>query len=441
MQNDPVETKLSAARTKLILDKPFLGALVLRLPMLDADPEWCHTVATDARGFYYNYDYINGLSLAQTQFALAHEAMHCALSHFARRQHRDKARWDLACDLAINPLLIAEGLTPVPEAIFLSEFEGMTAEEIYPCLDENEELKPHDDHVYDSDKSEGGQRGSGNRTDEARNKGAGGGPGADDNDGGKGEQPPDERESPSEGQGIEDPDDGPGEQPPEIGGEGGKADQPPPLTPEEAEQLSIQWKQRMAGAAQQAMQAGKMSQLMQRIIDHLLQPDLPWRNLLARYLNSTARDDFNYARPSRRDGDAIFPSLRSHALDVVVALDTSGSISDTEMQEFVSEVNAIKGAARATVTLHACDSRLVEGGPWRYEPWEEFSVPPKIGGGGTTDFRPLFEWIEREGLRPDLVIYFTDAAGQFPEREPAVPVLWLVKGKAKVPWGTRIQLN
>ncbi len=117
MSQEAIETKLAAARTRLILDKPFLGALVLRLPMKPAKPEWCPTTATDARTFYYNPDYIDALSLAQTQFMLAHEALHCALSHFARRQHRIKHRWDLACDFAINPLLLEDGLVPPPNAM------------------------------------------------------------------------------------------------------------------------------------------------------------------------------------------------------------------------------------------------------------------------------------------------------------------------------------
>jgi predicted metal-dependent peptidase len=63
---------------------------------------------------------------------LAHEALHCALSHFARRQHRVKQRWDVACDFAINPLLVKDGLKPPPGALVLDVYEGMTAEEI--CL-------------------------------------------------------------------------------------------------------------------------------------------------------------------------------------------------------------------------------------------------------------------------------------------------------------------
>ena len=78
MDLDAIETKLTAARAKLILDKPFLGALVLRLPLAAADANWCATTATDARKLYYNPAFIDSLSMAQTQFMLAHEALHCA---------------------------------------------------------------------------------------------------------------------------------------------------------------------------------------------------------------------------------------------------------------------------------------------------------------------------------------------------------------------------
>ena len=148
---DDIENKLVAARTWLIIDKPFLGALVLRLPLVEADPRWCHTTATDARSFYYNRDYIKALSFEQTKFILAHEALHCALSHFARREHRHKHRWDLACDFAVNPLLMADGLTPAPDALILAAYKDMTAEEIYPCIQENADEEPMDQHLYDQD--------------------------------------------------------------------------------------------------------------------------------------------------------------------------------------------------------------------------------------------------------------------------------------------------
>jgi predicted metal-dependent peptidase len=76
-----------------------------------------------------------------------------------------------------------------------------------------------------------------------------------------------------------------------------------------------------------------------------------------------------------------------------------------------------------------------------FEPWEEFRLPRTFAGGGGTDFAPVFEWVERENLRPDALVYFTDADAEFPEHAPPYPAIWLVKGKKPVPWGKRIQLN
>ena len=433
-----IEKKLATARTRLILEKPFLGALVLRLPMVEGSADWCQSTFSNGKKLYYNRDYINALDAEQTQFALAHEALHCALSHFARRQHRIKHRWDMACDLAINPMLINDGLKPPVDALYLREYEDMTAEEIYPCLEDNEndkereleqQINPDDDQKNDDDR--------------------------EDNEGGTGEEEKQnegkqqKQKSDSAGQGQEeggsreetsdtDAGDGKGKRPPDEQGEG----EPDPLTPQEIETLSTQWQQRMASAAQQAIQAGKLGGSMARMVDHLLQPKLPWRMLLARYMNMVARDDYTYSRPSSRRGDpAVYPSLRSTQAEVTVALDISGSISDKEIGEFMSEIDAIKSQLRARVTLLACDSTLAEGAPWYYEPWEEFVMPKKFHGGGGTSFVPVIEWAEQQDHAPDLIVYFTDAQGQFPDKEPTFPVLWLVKGKTPVPWGQRIQLN
>lgn len=412
---DSVEQKLAAARTRLILDKPFLGALVLRLPLVQADPAWCPTTATDARKLYFSRDYIDALSLSQAQFVLAHEALHCALAHFRRREHRDKYRWDVACDHAVNPLLLADGLEPPPGTLYEPKFEGMTAEEIYPCIRSTDAEEPMDRHVYDApaDHSPPPDAPPSDSSQGADNDGG-------DNDADGGGQSGDAAQAPS----------------------GGDAPQPPPLSAQEREALAVQWQQRLAGAAQQAMQAGKLGGAMARLVDHLLQPQLPWRMLLARYITASARDDYSYSRPSsRRSGDAIMPSLRSGQVEMVVAVDTSGSIRDEEMAQFLGEVNAIKGQVRARVALLPCDAALAPGAPWTFEPWESAEIPKALGGGGGTDFRPVFEWVERSGRHPDLLVYFTDAEGTFPKSPPSYPTIWLVKGRKPVPWGQRIQLN
>jgi predicted metal-dependent peptidase len=351
---------------------------------------------------------------------LAHEALHCALSHFARRQHRVIHKWDLACDYAINPLLIDDGLKPPPNALVMPMYKGMTAEEIYPLIDDNDDSETLDKHAYDRDNQSRGSNSSLNEQDLEREQQERRQPQPDQGDPQQGRQG---------GEGSAEPQ------------EGGGAGEPEPLTPDEQDTLSVQWQQRMAGAAQQAMQAGKLGGELKRLIDHLLQPQLPWRMLLARYMTAISRDDYSYSRPSRREGDFVLPSLRSHQMDVVVAIDTSGSIKDSEMEEFIDEVDALKGQIRARVTLLPCDAALCEGAPFRFEPWEEFSRPRDLKGGGGTSFVPVFQWVGKEGIQPDLLVYFTDADGEFPKEEPPYPVVWLVKGRSQVPWGQRIQLN
>ena len=398
--------KLAAARTRLILDQPFLGALVLRLPLVEADPGWCRTSATDMRSLYYNPRWIEGLSAAQVQFALAHEALHCALGHFVRRGHRVRQRWDLACDFAINPVLVEQGLRPPPEALVLNLYAGMAAEEIYPCIDDSLDQETLDQHLYDSEGGEGGQGGS------EQPRQTSGGSGAMEGSGARAPNSPTAKESP-----------------------------PASLGSAEREQLAQQWQRHLAAAAQRAQESGKLGGGLARLVGQMLQPALPWRSLLAQYMSRIARHDYSYARPSRREGDMIFPSLRSTQAELCVALDVSGSVGSTELAQFVSEVDALRGALPAHVTLFACDAQLAPESPWLYEPWQPLTLPSALLGGGGTAFAPVFEWVAREGRTPDALIYFTDACGEFPAEPPDYPVLWLVKGKAPVPWGRRIQLN
>ncbi len=415
-----IEDKISAARTRLILDKPFLGALVLRLPIEEADPSWCRTVGTDARKFFYNRDYISALRADEMQFVMAHEALHCALLHFSRRQNRVKNRWDLACDYAINPILLADGLIPPPEVMVMQEFEGMTAEEIYPCID-NQEGETFDQHLYDG--NEQGTEGESGKQQESELK---------------------QNQQPHHGEGDAQAQNSQIRQQPQNANADNNTEvsQPPPLTEQEKQQLSVQWQQRLAGAAQQAKQAGKLGEEMARLVDLLLQPQLPWQMLLSRFVSQKAREDYSYTRPSSRRGDpAVFPSLRSNELNVAVALDISGSVSDKEISEFISEVNAIKGYLRARILLLLCDAQLAEDEPQIFEYWEDFSIPRQITGGGGTDFRPVFDCLNQQDTQPDILLYFTDAKGKFPSREPTWPTLWLVKGSTPIPFGQRIQLN
>lgn len=414
------EDRLAVARTRLILDQPFLGALVLRLP-LKAAGAWCRTTATDARAIHYNPRWIESLSTAQVQFALAHEALHCALGHFARRGHRVQRRWDLACDFAINPLLAEQGLTPPPDAVVLDLYRGMAAEEIYPCLDDSLDNETLDDHVWDEDAGEGGAGGTnGNRDSDSQGHGGGSREQEDENAGGQQRRP---GRAGSAGDG-----DGP----------------PPPLTAREKDRLQQQWQRHLAAAAQRAREAGKLKGLAARLAEAALAPQVSWRALMAQHLSQIARDDYSWLRPSRRESASdgpLMPSLHSRQGDIAVAIDTSGSIDDAALADFLAELNAIKGTQPVRITLFACDAQLAPEAPWVVEPWDELRLLQSLGGGGGTAFTPVFDWLRDAGQQPDVLIYFTDGEGEFPPGPPSYPVLWLVKGPAPVPWGLRVALN
>ncbi len=457
---DEVLRKITAARTRLILDKPFLGALVLRLPLQETRAPWCPTTATDAKTLYYNPDFIESLNISEVQFVLSHDALHCGLSHFSRREYRDQHRWDVACDHAVNQLLLEDQLEAPQGSLLNNEYAGMSAEEIYPFIPADTEEQPLDQHLYDAHES--------TQNDEHQNEQRESESDADQKTKNS-QQQQSESESESESESGSDTSPSESEQAehnaqyeqqetsnqhsPPASPNAVQQDtksmedhsirkSPSPLTQSERDQLHTQWQQRLAGAAQQATAAGKMSGSVARLVERLLRSTVPWRTVLARFMSGSSKVDYNLSRPTnRREGEAIRPSLHARQIDIVIAIDTSGSIEGTELNDFVSEVNAIKGLVNARITLLACDAELDENGPWRFEPWDQLKMPSTLIGSGGTDFRPVFNWINLQSQQPDLIVYFTDAKGRFPTQPATSETLWLVKGSAPVPWGQRIQLN
>src|SRR5262245_35884690 len=269
--NAGIETKLRAARTRLCMDKPFLGALVVHLPFERAG--WCRSVATDARALYFNPQYVEQLSFAQTQFVLAHTALHCALGHFARRGHRLRRRWDVACDYAVNGLLVDDGLRPPADALIDAQFRGMAAEEIYPLIPGDTRERPLDHHAFDG-------VGSSAQADRDSPDGS-----------------PLLQSRPTDADATRSSDDGVRRsEPPERPSSG---ESPISHVAPSMDALLQTWQMRLAAAAQQAQHAGCLTPSWQRAFARLLEPRLPWRALLARYLAMMARDDYSFQRPSR----------------------------------------------------------------------------------------------------------------------------------------------
>jgi predicted metal-dependent peptidase len=96
--------RIQKARTTLLLDHPFFGTLLFRLGAQARNS--IATMATDGVSLYFNPEFVDSLSSAELIGVLAHETMHPALQHHTRRSGRKPKRWNMACDYAINPLLV-----------------------------------------------------------------------------------------------------------------------------------------------------------------------------------------------------------------------------------------------------------------------------------------------------------------------------------------------
>ena len=129
--------RISKARTTLLLDHPFFGALLYRLKPVPNNRQ--PTMATDGVSLFYNDNFVEDLAPAELVGVLAHEVMHPALKHHVRRGDRNPRVWNIACDYAINPLLVDAGLH-LPKGILLdNSYRGMSAEAIYNRIAQEQE--------------------------------------------------------------------------------------------------------------------------------------------------------------------------------------------------------------------------------------------------------------------------------------------------------------
>lgn len=167
---------------------------------------------------------------------------------------------------------------------------------------------------------------------------------------------------------------------------------------------------------------GSVAANLLREVGKPTQPLIEWRIALARYLTSIPIDFSEFDRRFIHKG-VYTETLGELSARVVVCIDTSGSISDNEFNQFISELNALLGCFPGIeCQLFYADTELH--GP--YDLRAGSKLPDGSGGGGTS-FVPLFDWLDNQCRKPvDVVFYLTDGWGKFPDTVPPVPVVWVV---------------
>jgi predicted metal-dependent peptidase len=369
LSDEEVLDKLIKARIEMLMSAPFFGNLATRLQIKDAT-SWCPTAATDGKYFYYNKNFVAALSDAETVFLMGHEVLHCVYDHMDanRRGDRHPVLWNVANDYVINGDLID---ARVGEEIKLVQichdwkYRGKISEEIYDDLyqqaKEDGRIMEMDSFDVHLDREEGDDAGSGSAS--------------------KGNTNGDEE------------------------GEG-----PAKYTAEEKEQIKQEFQNAVMQSAK-AAGAGNLPGGVKRLLNDLLNPQLDWRQLLAMQIQSVMRSDYTMATPSRKglNEGYYLPGLdRETTIDIVAALDMSGSIMDDMARDFLSELKGIMDQyTDFNIHLFCFDTEVHNPVTFTPHNMEEF-MDYEIMGGGGTEFDCVFDYMKEEGIVPKKHIMFTD---------------------------------
>ncbi len=400
------ETIMTRARTRLLLDSPWFGALAMRLRM-ESDPS-IPTIGTDGTKLAYNPQFVSSLPDAHLTAVMAHEVMHCALLHPFRRGSRDFADWNKATDYAINNELVAAGFQLPPDVLIDPQYAGQSAEAIYASL----QGKPKPDPQ--------GQQ----NTPQPDPQGQGGG----------GQGQPDPQGPLSTGTCEDAPQGQPGQQPDSV---------PAPVAP--GPMTAEDWKIATEQATAVARAVGTLPGGAVRSAKSARQSAEDWRATLREFIEHTQPSDYTWGTCNRHhiaDGLYLPGILRENLGRLGVVVDTSGSIDQPLLDCFARELTAIAHEARPeSIDVVYCDSRVRHSETFSPDD-AEISLNAK--GGGGTRFQPAFDHFNALDTPPVAVIYFTDLECSDHPTEPDYPVLWVTgidSTPADMPFGRTVRMD
>jgi predicted metal-dependent peptidase len=390
--SDAIIDKLTTARVGLLLKAPFFGNMATRMRLIDAS-DWCPTAATDGRGFYYNKDFINKLSVKKLEFLFGHEILHCVFDHFGRLGSRNPRLANIAQDYAVNQILvderIGEKITEV-DICYDSKYRGKAWEEIYDELFDKAEKIGMDELM----------KMLGDLLDEHL----------------------------KEQEGAGDEKDGKGR---------------PKISKEEAQAIRDEIKQAMIQSAA-AAGAGKTPAGIMRMIKDLTEPKMNWRELVRQEIQSIVRNDYSFQRFNRKSAHsgAVLPGLREDTtIDVAIAIDMSGSIGQDDATVFLSEVKGIMDQyVDFKINLWCFDTEIYNHKEISHDNSDDLLQYEPQGGGGTS-FEVNWEYMKDLGIQPRKFIMFTDGypCGGWGD-EDYCDTLFIVKGNesAEAPFGQTV---
>jgi predicted metal-dependent peptidase len=379
--------RLQKARAKMLIKHPFFATLLMSTPMIIVTPDHAlaaeiPTMGTDMEKLYVNEEWVDTLDDDETLGVLAHEVMHIALAHGIRLMGRDHTIWNFACDFAINLVLKETGFTLPKGGLIDDKYKDMSADQIYEQL------------MKEVDKQR--KAGNGGKTGEIGKQMLG-----------------------------------------DAGGMLGDL-RPNDAAADPAHQAKVERsiQQRVAQAANVARMAGKLAGSLERLVGEILDPSVPWTDILRDYMTRITKDDEVWSRRNRRFQDVYLPARHSEKMGPIVLIgDTSGSIGNDELTKYTGEAVMIAEDVRPERIIFLWADTKVAG----VQEFEEGDpIVPQPKGGGGTDMRVPLKAAEE--YQPEVVVLFTDGYTPWPEVEPDFPLIVCCTTDAEVPVGTDIRI-
>lgn len=408
--------RMQKARSGLITMEPFFGTLATKLSLV-ADAK-AKSTWTDGKSLGFNEDWATETAMPQLEAAVAHHVLSCAWGHHLRRGSRDRKLWQEASDYVVNLELQRSGFKLPEGALIDQKYAGMHVEAVYRELDMKRQGQDQGQDGSGSPQGAGGQ-GQGGDIPSPGSKSPQGAPGEPDkgNSGAKGDE--------STGT-IEDATDDTGDSPADAS--------------EIAEQTS-EWQEAVAQAAQIARGCGRLPGSIDRGVENFLNSKVNWREALQRLVQARSKDDYNWSKPNRRfmSQGIYLPSLDSPHCGVLAwAIDLSGSISQENINQFISEVEEARSQLKPErIVIMGFDTQVREF--FEFGPGDSIVVRVRAGGGTAFD-DPVNE-LERRDIRPEILVYLTDLDSSVFPQEPDYPVVWVSTQKERAPFGEVIMMR
>lgn len=382
MSKSSVDERLMKARISLCLTAPYIAGALMQLPISEG-PSFIPTFATDGFRIYYNREFAASLSDSEIRGVLCHELLHVLTESRARRNGRDPRLWNVACDYAINEMLLAMGFHLPEGALYKNEFFLLAAEEIYELL-----KKEPGSPLPRLSMSIVPSRDLGALPESLRDDVI--------------------ADCSALSAGLS-PDDKTG--------------------PVDEESRRILLKSLKKTFLENARKIGIFPSALLKKIAMSDKSVVDWRVLLQHWLTDRLKSDWSLFPPSKKAlwQGLLLPSVGTPVPSrLVFAVDTSGSMTDGELSQIYTEIRAFRETFPTPLVVVQCDDDIQS--VKEYEAFEDFEDPTLVDvyGRGGTDFRPIFKWIdENESGSPSILIHATDGYGIFP-KICSVPVLWLL---------------